>query len=142
MADKIKVYNPQKFDVGIITQDKPMGINVKSGSFVLLTQDEISYLASVCTLFQRGCLRVEEKHAAETMQELGIDVNNDPNYVDDEDIKAKLSGTPKSIEKWLAGITEPYVFDRIYDVAADMNLSVAKVKVLQAKMPNKNFLED
>ena len=33
MSDKMKVYNPQKFDVGVVLLDKPMGINIKAGSF-------------------------------------------------------------------------------------------------------------
>lgn len=33
MSDKIKVYNYNKFDVGITLPDKPLGINIRPGSF-------------------------------------------------------------------------------------------------------------
>ena len=35
MSEKIRVINPQKFDVGVITQDKPLGLNIKSGGFIM-----------------------------------------------------------------------------------------------------------
>lgn len=142
MADKIRVINPQKFDVGVITQDKPIGMNIKAGGFIMLTQDDIDYIMSISTLFQRGFLRIEETKAAEIMESVGIDVNTDPNFIDDEDIRKKLNGAAKNIEKWLNDIHEEYILDRIFDVAKDMNLNMSKIKVLQAKMPNKNFLDD
>ena len=37
---------------------------------------------------------------------------------------------------------EEHILDRIYDVAKTMNLSVDKIKALQEKMPNRNFLDD
>lgn len=142
MADKIRVINPQKFDVGVITQDKPIGMNIKAGGFIMLTQDDIDYIMSISTLFQRGFLRIEETKAAEIMESVGIDVNTDPNFIDDEDIRKKLNGTAKNIEKWLNDIHEEYILDRIFDVAKDMNLNMSKIKVLQTKMPSKNFLDD
>lgn len=142
MADKIRVINPQKFDVGVITQDKPIGMNIKAGGFIMLTQDDIDYIMSISNLFQRGFLRIEETKAAEIMESIGIDVNTDPNFIDDEDIRKKLNGTAKNIEKWLNDIHEEYILDRIFDVARDMNLNMSKIKVLQTKMPGKNFLDD
>lgn len=34
MADRIKVYNPQKFNVGIKLQDKPNGVNIAAGTHI------------------------------------------------------------------------------------------------------------
>lgn len=142
MADKIRVINPQKFDVGVVTQDKPIGLNIKAGGFVMLTQDDIDYIMSISSLFQRGFLRIEETKAAEIFESVGIDIKNDPNFIDDEDIRKKLGGTAKSIEKWLSTVNEEHILDRVFDVAQDMNLNMSKIKVLQAKMPNRNFLGD
>lgn len=142
MAEKIRVINPQKFDIGVITQDKPIGMNIKAGGFIMQTQDDIDYIMSISNLFQRGFLRIEESKAAEIMESIGINVNDDVNFVDDDDIKKKLSGSAKSIEKWIADINESYILDRIFDVAKEMNLNMSKIKVLQTKMPSKNFLDD
>lgn len=142
MADKIRVMNMQKFDVGIVTQDKPNGLNIKPGSFAMLSQDDVDYIMTISALFQKGILRIEAPIEKEIMQAVGIDVDKDPNFIDNEEIKKKLAGTAKSIEKWLDTIQEEYVLDRIYDIAMDMNLNMSKIKVLQAKMPAKNFLDD
>ena len=141
MAEKIKLMNPQKFDVGIITLENKIGVNIKAGSFTLVTPDDIAYLASISDVFRRGILKVEEKNI-EVMQEAGIDQANDPNYITDEEIQKKLSGTVKKMKEWLATIEEGYILDRIYDVAMNMNLSLDKVKALNEKMPDRKFLED
>lgn len=141
MSDKIKVFNPQKFDIGVITLDKPMGINIKSGSFALLNEDDIAYVTSISTLFQRGMLRVDETRSS-IMESVGIDMDADPNFFDDEEIKQYLSASAKKVESWLSTITESYILDRIYDVAKDMNLNVSKIRVLQAKMPDKDFISE
>ena len=140
MSDKIKVYNPQKFDVGIITQDKPAGVNIKSGSFALITQDDVDFLASTCTLFQRGILKIEADKLEETMGSIGIDVHTDGNFITDEEIAKKLSGTKNAMSKWLGTVTEGYLLDRIYDIAKNMNLNADKIKLLQEKMPDRDFL--
>lgn len=141
MTDKIVLRNPQKFDVGIVTSpERPMGVNIRPGSFALVTQDELSYLASTSTLLVKGILRVDDKQA-EAMQEIGIDQANDPNFITDEEIKKKLGGSAKKIREWLNTIEEGHILDHIYDAAMEMNLSLDKLKVLQEKMPNKTFLE-
>lgn len=141
MADIIKLMNPQKFDVGIKKLNDKIGVNIKAGSFAMVTADDIAYLASVSDVFQRGILRVEEKNI-EAMQAAGIDQENDPNYITDEEIAKKLGGSAKKIREWLGTVNEGYILDRIYDVAMGMNLSIDKIKALKEKMPDKDFVGD
>ena len=141
MNDKIVLRNTQKFDVGIMTPDKPLGVNIRPGSFALVTQTELNYIASTCTLLQRGMLRVDDENA-EVMQELGIDQATDPHFIKDEEIQKKLSGTVKKVREWLATSDEDYILDRVYDVAMTMNLSMDKIKALKERMPNKDFLDN
>lgn len=147
MADKIKLVNPQKFDVGVRTQDRPMGMNIKAGSFVLVSKDDVSYISSISNVIQRGLLRFEnladdkEDTAHEMEMSLGIDPENDPHFADDEDIKKHLAMTPKKLGEWLDTITESFVLDRVYDVAMSMeNLTAPKLKVLKNKMPDRDFI--
>ena len=140
MAERIKLLNPQKFDVGIVTFDKPMGINIKAGSFALVTPDDIAFIASVSKVFEKGILRVEEQNTA-VMQEIGIDQENDPNFITDEEIQKRLSGTVKKVKDWLNTITEDYILDRVYDVAMGMNLSQDKLKALKERMPDRDFVD-
>jgi hypothetical protein len=140
MEDKIILRNPQKFDVGIVTLEKPQGVSVKAGSFVVVNQNELNYLASICTLLQDGILMVDEDHADGFMQQLGVDPATDTHFMKDEDIKKKLGGTVKKMKEWLETVEAGHVLDRIYDIAVTMNLSADKLKVLAEKMPDKEFI--
>ena len=140
MEEMLVLKNPQKFNVGIVTYDKKAGVNIAPGSFALVTQRELNYLDSTSTLLRRGVLFVEEND--EAMQKIGIDMATNPNFISDEEIKKKLSGTLKKMKEWLDGVTEGYILDRIYDVAMGMNLNIDKVNVLIKKMPDKKFMDE
>jgi hypothetical protein len=140
MEEMLVLKNPQKFNVGIVTYDKKEGVNIAPGSFALVTQRELNYLDSTSTLLRRGILFVEEND--EAMQKIGIDMATNPNFISDEEIKKKLSGTTKKMKEWLDTVTEGYILDRIYDVAMGMNLSIDKVNALSKKMPDKKFMDE
>ena len=139
---EIILRNPQKFDVGVFTSAKDemdhLGVNIPHGSFLPVTETELKYIASRSNVLRRGILRVEDDD--EAMRKVGIDQATDPNFISDEEIAKKLGGTVKKIKEWLGTVNEGYILDRIYDVAMTMNLSMDKLKVLQAKMPDKNIL--
>lgn len=139
MEEKIMLRNPQKFDIGIVTLEKPLGVNIKAGSFALVSDSELNYLASISDLLQKGLLVVDDKHK-EQMLELGINPDEDVNFISNEEIQKKLSGTGKKLREWLATVEEGHTLDRVYDVAMGMNLNVDKIKILKEKMPDKEFL--
>lgn len=141
MNDKIILRNTQKFDIGIVTPEKPLGVNIRPGSFAQVTHDELIHILSVSTLIQSGMLTVDEKDK-EALTDLGIDPETDQHFIKDEDIKKKLGGTAKKLREWLAGIDEGYILDRVYDIAMSMNLSMDKIKALKEYMPNRDFIDD
>ena len=53
----VRIYNPQKFEVGIVTLDKPMGFSIAPHSFAMVTPEDVDYLNSISTVFHRGVLR-------------------------------------------------------------------------------------
>lgn len=140
--DKVKVFNPQKFDVGVVTLDKPLGFNIKPGSFAMMTEDDVQYLCTICDLFQRGVLRVEEEKQAEVLASVGIDIVDNADFADDEELKKKLSLSAKKLGEWLDTVNERHTLERIYDVAMGMDLGMSKIKLLQAKMPDKEFIKE
>ena len=73
MSEKIRIYNKTKFNIGIKTPTNDIGINIRPGSFTVLSEDEIDYVMSTCTLLQCGWLQVEEKAKEDTLAKLGID---------------------------------------------------------------------
>ena len=140
MGDKIRLRNPQKFSVGIITDEKPNGLNILPGAFTMVTQDEIDYLMATSTLLSKGILRVEGAKKDEVLQTMGIEEENNANFMSDDDIKKKLSGSVNQLKKWLDSDIEPFVLERIADIAKEMNLNISKIQVLQDKLPSYNFI--
>ena len=141
MSDKIKVLNPQKFDIGVVTPENKLGINIKAGTFAYLSEDDIGYINATSRILQRGLLRVDNPvKEAEVLESIGIDVNAEPNFVTDEDIRKMLGQSAKKLEDWLAGITEEYLLDRVFEIAQAENLPASKLKVLQAVKPEVDIL--
>ena len=142
MSDKFRVNNPHDYPVGIITPEKPYGVNIPPKAFTMCTQDEIDYLMATCTLFQNGVLRLAEEKQQELAAAMGIDMEDNANFMSDDDIRKKLSGNANQLRKWLdSDDIKPYVIAKIAEIAKTMNLSLNKIQVLQDKLPEYDFLE-
>jgi len=142
MNEKMRLNNPKDYAVGIITPEKPYGVNILPHSFTMVTQDEIDYLMATSTLLQSGVLRLAGEKQKELADTMGIDMENNANFMSDEDIKKKLSGNANQLKKWLnSEEINPDVMAQIAKVAKTMNLNMNKIQVLQEKMPKYNFFE-
>lgn len=142
MSERIRLRNPQKFNVGIITPDKPHGLNIAPGAFTIVTQDDVDYLMGTSSLLQKGVLIVEGEKQAEVLETLGVSKENNANFMSDEDIKKKLSMNANQLKKWLDSTeAEPYVLNRIAEIASEMNLNMNKIQVLKDKIPNFEFIK-
>lgn len=142
MSDKIRLNNPNKFNVGIVTPEKQYGVNILPGAFTMVTQDEVDYLMATTTLFTDGVLRLAGEKQKELADAIGIEMEGNANFMSDEDIKKKLSGNANQLKKWLnSDDIKPYVLDRIAEIAKGMNLSLNKIQVLQEKLPDYDFMK-
>ena len=142
MSERIRLRNPHKFNVGIITPDKPHGLNIAPGAFTIVTQDDVYYLMGTCSLLQKGVLIVEGEKQAEVLETLGVSKENNANFMSDEDIKKKLTMNANALKKWLDTVeAEPYVLEKIAEIASGMNLSMNKVQILQDRIPNFEFIK-
>lgn len=142
MNERIRVRNTQKFNVGIITPDKQYGQNIAPGAFTILNQDEIDYLIGTSTLFQKGVLQVEGEQQEQMLENLGVNKENNANFMSDEDIKKKLSMNANALKKWLDSTpAEPYVLNKIAEIASGMNLSLNKIQLLKDRIPNFEFIK-
>ena len=123
MNERIRLRNPQKFNVGIVTPDKPHGLNIAPGAFTIVSQDDLDYLMGTSRLLQKGVLRVDGAKNEEVMESLGIENAN-------------------QLKKWLDSTeAEPYVLNRIAEVASGMNLSMNKIQILKDKIPKFEFIK-
>jgi|GEM_PF-2369556 len=138
MADTIRVTNTRKFNVGVKLQN---GIehNIKPGGFVTLARADVDYIASIAPELFEGekILRLDDR---EVSVENGFIDSVDDAPLDEEQIRKNLALSEKKMRAWLDGIAKPFLLDAIYDVAATMNLTAGKLKALQEKMPERDFL--
>lgn len=133
MEDRINVYNKNKFNVGIVRPDGS-SVNIRPGSFAILSENEIRWFNSQFDLIKRGVLRLDDAHQY-LLEEIGVHLEEDPNVIDEVDMRRKLSQSAKNIDAWLSKITEEYVLDKIYDVAMSMDLPKSKLQVLEKHIP-------
>lgn len=136
--EKTRVYNQRKYDVGMILQNGAERV-VHPGSFILLSRDEIEYLASIAPALFDGekQLRLEDRALA---AQLGFVDDAQAETLDADVIRKKLNQRAPQLRAWLDGVAEPYLLDAICDVAAEMDLPASKLQLLQERMPGREFL--
>lgn len=145
-SKRIRVFNKTKYDIGVtlMSGQKP---NIKRDSFLSMTVDDILYIESIATgrrPFSSGELvPVTDDGKELTLEDLGgyTDVDTVKHF-GDEEIEANLKKSAKNIEGWLAQIDDPIELHAIMEVAKTMDLPQSKLKILQAKMPNRDLLSE
>ena len=102
--DKIRVYNPRKYDIGLVLQSGMERV-IHPGSFTPMARDDIEYAASMAPALFEGekQLRLEDRALA---VQLGfIQYESEPT-LDAEEIRKKLGQRPAQIKAWLDTIQE------------------------------------
>lgn len=130
--------NRRKFAVGLILQNGSER-SVMPGSFVMLSRDEIEYLASIAPKLFEGekMLQLEDRAVA---VEMGFIESAEQPVMDEDEIRKRLSQRVPQLKAWLATVQEGYLLDAICDVADKMDLPASKLQLLQERMPERNFL--
>lgn len=139
METRVKVWNPNKFNVGVTLFDGRT-LNIVAGSFNMLTRNDILYVSTTSTLFKRGLLRVEEE-AKPVLDELGIVEENNAGFMSEEEMKKKLNMSAAKLASWMEEITDEVVLDRIAQLAKSIDLPTSKMRVVEEKVP-KAFMVD
>jgi hypothetical protein len=107
-----------------------------------VTKDDIDFLMATSTILQKGVLRIEGEEKKEVLESMGVKEEDNANFMSDEDIKKKLSMNANQLKKWLnSDEIEPYVLDKIANIAKDLNLSMNKIQVIQDRIPSFEFLD-
>lgn len=132
---RIKVYNYNRFPVGIKLENGHEQ-TVAPGSFARLTQDDIDYLSTISRIFSGGYLRVEAAEEDAVLEQIGVVKEDNPNFMDDAEIKKKLAMSAAKITAWLADIEDKLFLNRVYEIAKEMDIATSKMKIISAKVPN------
>lgn len=142
---KFRVFNRCKYDIGVnlMSGQQP---NIKAGSFIMLSVNDILYIESTSKrkIFSAKMLvAVDDNGKDIELEELGgYPDPYSPPHLNDEEIVDRLNKSAKAIAAWLNDIEEPEELHAVFEVAKTMDLPASKLKVIQAKMPSKDVLED
>lgn len=125
---KVKVYNDNKHNVGVRLENGTQR-NIAPGSFALLNEDDVAFIMSTSSLFRNHHLSIKDK---EVIEELGV-TPDEVSFDSDEEILAKLKKSSLPVlKKYLAGITEPHLRQRVVAlVKANDDLPASKVKAVE-----------
>ena len=142
---RYRVYNRCKYDIGVTVTDGRQ-YNIKPGSFAFMTAADIEYVESICQgkkFFGSGMLvAVDGNNKEIPLDRLNIvEAEEGEKSLTDEEITAALKKSVKAVEAWLNAIDDPVELHAIYKVASEMDLPASKLKILSAKMPNKDWLD-
>lgn len=137
MSDKLRVYNDRPYDIGAVLLNG-QSVNIKSGSFTLLSEDDIAFIESQCSynkkLFGTGKLRID-KVTEEKIEEIGIVKSEENFHIPNEEIEKKLLGGIANLKKWLATIQDKAYLYEIYTIAKALDLSTSKMKAIRDLLP-------
>ena len=140
----LQVYNTANFDVGVTLSSTQQRV-IRHDSFLPMSVDDILYIESNCHAkpFSSRRLVIKDREGKEyTLEDLGG--FTDPyvkQHFDADEIAANLSKSAKHITAWLSEIDDPVELDAIGEMAKKMDLPGSKLKIVQAKVPNKDLLE-
>lgn len=145
-APKFRVYNTQKYCIGVTTNEGRQ-YNIRPGSFALLSADDIEFIESIGQrkkFFGSGMLEVRDGTGKKIpLDQLNIVESDESEKVLSEDeITDALKKPLKTFTAWIEKIKDPVELHAIYMVASSMDLPSSKLKVLNAKMPNKDWLDE
>lgn len=140
-----RVYNRCKYDIGVVTQQN-IGINIKAGGFQMLSANDIAYIEANCAnikfFSQKMLVPVDDDGNEVDLRKVHVPVDMDVvKHRSDDEIIAALKGSAKKMEEWLSSIEDPAELHAIYKVAGELDLPASKLKILNSKMPNKDWLD-
>lgn len=145
--ERYRVWNRAKYDIGLKLLSG-VEMNVKSGSFQILTVNDIIYIEatySASRFFAKKLLVITDDRDQEIdIEQLGLPRTADDAHNSDDEIIAHLKQSAKKIEEWVSQINDREELHAIYTVAKSMEgeLSFAKIKALKKYIPDKDWLDD
>lgn len=141
---RVRVVNKCNCDIGI-TLASGQQAAVRQGSFLKIPVDDILFIEStareVKPFSSKWLVPMTDDGRELTLEELGG--YTDPNaqkHLDLSEITSFLKKPAKAVETWLSNIDDPIELHAIAEAAETMDLPASKLKILQAKIPNIDFL--
>lgn len=141
---RVKVFNKCKYNIGVNLLNG-IQILIRPNSFQIMSVDDILYIESTFPdkkfFSSRKLIAVDNVNKEVDLSEYGFSLPSDEQHKQDDEIVAMLKNGPKKIEAWLENITDESELHNIYLVAKDQDLPASKLKVLAAKIQDKDWLD-
>ena len=138
MADRVRVRNATKYDIGLVTMTG-FGYNIKPGLFIMMNRDDVEYnMALAPRLFEAPARLVVED--VELAQVVGIE---DPKAAtpSDEDLTKILKGSAAKLKDYIEKNKEnEHILERLAGLAKKADLPASKIKVMQEALPQRDFI--
>ena len=140
-----RVYNTCIYSIGVKFQDGRQ-YNIRPGSFILLNANDIAMIENES---QRDKFISSGKLVPKNERDEKVDImelfriqNNDSEQVhySVEEIKQKLGQSIKKVEAWLDTIEDEAELCAVWQTAKSMDLPASKLKMLDTKIPNREWL--
>lgn len=144
MTKMYRLYNRCVYDIGV-TLPNGQSPNIKPGGFILVNAFDIMHIDSVCNrvkfISAKMLVPVDDEGHDLTLEQLGgYTDTSTPVHLSNNEISTMLKKSNKQIEAWLNDIDDPAELHAIFEAAKNMDLSSSKLRILNAKMPTKDWL--
>ena len=144
---RYRVYNRCNHAIGVYVNNGQQSLNIKPGSFAVLSVNDILYIESICNrkkfFSAKMLVPVDDSGKDLTLEAIGGFTDESTNvHHSASEIETNLKKSLNSFKSWINNIDDPVELHEIWEVGKDMDLPASKLKILNAKMPNRNLLEE
>lgn len=144
---RYRVYNRCSHSVGVYVNNGQQSLNIKPGSFAVLSVNDILYIESICNrkkfFSAKMLVPVDDAGKDLTLEDIGgfSDESTEVHHSKKE-IETNLKKPFNAFKSWINKIEDPVELHEIWEVGKTMDLPASKLKVLNTKMPNRDLLEE
>lgn len=144
---RYRVYNRCGHDIGVYVSNGQQSLNIKPNSFAVLSVNDILYIESICNhkkfFSAKMLVPVDDSGKELSLEELGgfSDESTEVHHSTKE-IETNLKKPFNAFKSWINKIEDPVELHEIWEVGKKMDLPASKLKILKAKLPNRDLLEE